>query len=80
MLPQRTSRLVKEEASPSYVYKDVPLPAPQEDELLVKVRKVALCGTDISLYQWNKGGCGSCNLPGWGSCSYSIKSQDMPFD
>lgn len=56
MLPQRTNRLVKGEAVPSYVYREVPLPAPQGDELLVKVGKVALCGTDISLYlpvgQW----------------------------
>lgn len=58
MLPQHTNRLVKEEAIASYVYKEVPLPSPEGDELLVKVGKVALCGTDISLYQWNKGGCG----------------------
>lgn len=47
--------LVKERTGPSYEYKDVPLPVPQGDELLVKVRKVALCGSDISLYQWNNG-------------------------
>ena len=39
----------------SYTYKEVPLAAPQGDELLVRVGKVALCGTDISLFQWNKG-------------------------
>lgn len=55
MLPQRTRRLVKEEATASYVYREVPLAAPQGDELLVKVGKVALCGTDINLYQWNQG-------------------------
>ena len=66
MLPQHTNRLVKEDAVPSYIYKEVPFPAPMEDELVVKVKKVALCGTDISLYQWNKGkwsGCGSVTLP-----------------
>ena len=47
--------LVKERAGLSYEYKDVPLPVPHGDELLVKVRKVALCGSDISLYQWNNG-------------------------
>ncbi len=51
--PEKTFRLIKEEEKPSYVYKEVPLPAPVGDELLVKVGKVALCGTDISLYQWN---------------------------
>ena len=54
-LPQTTLRLVKEKAQPSYVLKEVPLPPLKGDELLVKVGKVALCGTDISLYQWNTG-------------------------
>ncbi len=47
--------LVKSEEGVSYEYKEVPVPAPVGDELLVKVRKVALCGSDISLYQWNTG-------------------------
>ena len=54
-LPQTTLRLVKEEPQSSYELKEVSLPALQGDELLVKVGKVALCGTDISLYQWNTG-------------------------
>ena len=47
--------LVKESAGPSYVYKEVPVPKPRGDELLVKVGKVALCGSDIALYHWNNG-------------------------
>ena len=47
--------LVKEEAGVSYTYTEVPVVPPQGDELLVKVGKVALCGSDISLYQWNNG-------------------------
>ena len=47
--------LVKEREGPSYVYKEVPIPRPGEGELLVKVTKVALCGSDIALYQWNNG-------------------------
>ena len=54
-LPQTTLRLVKEKPQSSYELKEVSLPALQGDELLVKVGKVALCGTDISLYQWNTG-------------------------
>jgi 2-desacetyl-2-hydroxyethyl bacteriochlorophyllide A dehydrogenase len=45
--------LVKESAGTSYEYKDVPVPVPRGDELLVRVGKVALCGSDIALYQWN---------------------------
>ena len=47
--------LVKESAGTSYEYKDVPVPVPRGDELLVRVGKVALCGSDIALYQWNNG-------------------------
>ena len=47
--------LVKESEGVSYAYKDVPVPAPQGDELLIKVNKVSLCGSDIMLYQWGEG-------------------------
>lgn len=47
--------LVKEREGVSYEFKDVAVPVPGRDELLVKVEKVALCGSDIALYQWNKG-------------------------
>lgn len=47
--------LVKESPGISYQLKDVPFPTPGEGELLVKVKKVALCGTDIAKYKWNEG-------------------------
>lgn len=55
MLPSTMKALVKEAPGVAYRYKDVPVPRPQGDELLVKVDKVALCGSDIALYQWNEG-------------------------
>jgi len=55
MLPKVMKALVKEKETTSYRYKEVPVPIPGEGDLLVKVRKVALCGSDISLYQWNEG-------------------------
>ena len=54
-IPDSMKALVKEQEGVSYTYKDVPVPRPQGDELLVKVSKVALCGTDISKYKWNAG-------------------------
>ena len=54
-LPATMKALVKEKAGPSYEYKDVPVPVPRGDELLVRVGKVALCGSDIALHQWNNG-------------------------
>jgi len=55
MIPLIMKALVKEEETSSYHYKDVPVPSPEEGDLLVKVKKVALCGSDIGLYQWNEG-------------------------
>ena len=54
-LPTTMKGLVKETEGPSYAYKDIPVPVPRCDELLVKVGKVALCGSDIALHQWNHG-------------------------
>ena len=53
--PKSMKTLVKEKSGQSYEYKDVPVPHPNEGELLVKVHKVALCGTDIQKYKWNEG-------------------------
>ena len=53
--PKCMKALVKEKPGQSYEYKDVPVPHPNEGELLVKVHKVALCGTDIQKYKWNEG-------------------------
>ena len=54
-IPGRMKALVKEREGPSYEYKEVAVPVPRHDELLVRVEKVALCGSDIALHQWNKG-------------------------
>ena len=54
-LPNSTKRLVKDRPGPSFEHREVALSPPQGDELLVRVSKVALCGTDISLYLWNNG-------------------------
>ncbi len=54
-LPTSMKALVKETDGTSFSYTDVPVVPPQGDELLVKVGKVALCGSDINLYQWNNG-------------------------
>ena len=55
MLPSTMKALIKSKPGVSYSYEDVPVPKPKEGELLVKVGKVALCGSDIALYQWNEG-------------------------
>lgn len=53
MLPSVMKALVKEEQVSSYHYKDVAVPTPGRGDLLVRVNKVALCGSDINVYRWN---------------------------
>ena len=57
MLPSVMKALVKEEEVSSYHYKDVTVPTPGHGDLLVKVNKVALCGSDINVYHWNHSKC-----------------------
>lgn len=42
----------KERPEPGVVIKEIPTPAPQEDEVLVKVKYASICGTDIGIYDW----------------------------
>lgn len=44
--------VVKEKASPGVTLKQVPIPKPKKDEVLVKVIYASICGTDIGIYDW----------------------------
>jgi threonine 3-dehydrogenase len=47
--------LIKEEPKPGAAYKtDIPVPHPDNNAVLVKVRYTAICGTDIHIYNWNE--------------------------
>ena len=54
-IPETMKALVKQSEGHSYDYVNVPVPKPKDEELLIRVSKVAICGLDIALYQWNKG-------------------------
>lgn len=45
--------LVKKEAAPGLWLMDVPIPTINDDEVLVKVRKSTICGTDLHIYKWD---------------------------
>ena len=47
--------LVKESEEISYKYTDYPVSEPSRGELLVKVIRASICGSDINLYLWNDG-------------------------
>lgn len=44
--------VVKEKPEPGVVIKQIPIPTPQEGEVLIKVLNASICGTDIGIYDW----------------------------
>ena len=45
--------LVKKSAEAGIWMEDVPMPSIDDNDILVKVRKTAICGTDIHIYKWD---------------------------
>jgi threonine 3-dehydrogenase len=46
--------IVKKEARLGLWLEDVKVPQPQENELLIKICKTSICGTDIHIYKWDE--------------------------
>lgn len=46
--------LIKKYAKPGLWLETVDVPEPDEGEVLVKIHKTSICGTDIHIYVWNK--------------------------
>jgi len=46
--------LVKAKPETGIWMQDVPMPKPAYDEVLIKIRKTAICGTDIHIYNWDQ--------------------------
>ncbi|PKM96534.1 MAG: L-threonine 3-dehydrogenase, partial [Elusimicrobia bacterium HGW-Elusimicrobia-3] len=46
--------LVKAKAEKGLWMQDVPAPEPADNEVLIKIKKTAICGTDIHIYQWDE--------------------------
>lgn len=44
--------VVKDTPAPGVTLKQVPIPEPKEEEVLVKVKYASICGTDIGIYNW----------------------------
>lgn len=52
-IPKKMKALVKQTEGPSYSYVDMDVPEPGDGEVLIKVDAVAICGSDIALYNWD---------------------------
>jgi threonine 3-dehydrogenase len=55
--------LVKETAAQGFTLKDVPEPAIRDDEVLIRVRRAGVCGTDVHIFEWDAWAAGRCKPP-----------------
>ena len=46
--------LVKAKAEPGIWMEEVPVPEIGPNDVLIKVRKTAICGTDVHIYNWDQ--------------------------
>jgi threonine 3-dehydrogenase len=46
--------LVKRKAAPGIWMEQVPIPEPGTNEVLIKLEKTAICGTDLHIYNWDE--------------------------
>src|SRR5215469_3367835 len=53
--------LVKARAEPGLAVEDVPVPAVGRDDVLIRVLRTGVCGTDLHIYQWD--GWAQANVP-----------------
>ena len=55
--------LVKGVAGPGFELRDVPVPTIRDDEVLIRVRRAGVCGTDVHIYDWDAWAQGRCRPP-----------------
>jgi threonine 3-dehydrogenase len=55
--------LVKKTAAPGLTLSDVPEPTIRDDEVLIRVRRAGVCGTDVHIYDWDDWAKGRCKPP-----------------
>jgi threonine 3-dehydrogenase len=55
--------LVKESAGPGFVLRDVTEPRIRDDEVLIRVRRAGVCGTDVHIYEWDDWAKSRCKPP-----------------
>ena len=46
--------IVKPAAGPGLELRRVPVPVPGPGEVLIRIHKTAICGTDVHIYDWNE--------------------------
>src|SRR6185369_5190370 len=60
---QSVRALVKATAGPGFELRDVPQPTIRDNEVLIRVRRAGVCGTDVHIYEWDAWAQGRCRPP-----------------
>jgi len=55
--------LVKQTAARGIILTDVPEPKIRDDEVLIRVRRAGVCGTDVHIYEWDAWAQSRCKPP-----------------
>ncbi len=55
--------LVKAKPEPGIWMEDVPEPDPGPNDVKIKIRKTAICGTDLHIYHWDRWAAGTVPVP-----------------
>src|SRR5215212_711093 len=55
--------LVKAASEPGFELREVPRPSIRDNEVLIRVRRAGVCGTDVHLYDWDAWAQGRCHPP-----------------
>lgn len=55
--------LVKKAARAGFTLADVPVPDIRDDEVLIRVRRAGVCGTDVHIHEWDAWAAGRCRPP-----------------
>lgn len=55
--------LVKSKSEPGLWLEDVPIPEVGPDEVLIKILKSSICGTDLHIYNWDEWAQNTINVP-----------------
>ena len=55
--------LVKESTGPGFKLKNVPVPKIRDDEVLIRVKRAGVCGTDVHIHEWDDWAKGRCKPP-----------------
>jgi threonine 3-dehydrogenase len=55
--------LVKQSAGPGFSLAEVPEPRVRDDEVLIRVRRAGVCGTDVHIYEWDAWASARCRPP-----------------